>query len=39
LIGKTIPDRVAYGVKKKLVKELRLIIDRDVDIDYPITDK
>ena len=39
LIGKTIPDRLAYIVKKKLQKELRLISDRDVDVDYPVTDK
>jgi peptide deformylase len=39
LLGKTIPDRVAYSVKKKLAKELRLITDREVDVDYPITEK
>lgn len=39
LLGKTIPDRVAYAVKKKMMKELRQITDRDIDIDYPITEK
>ncbi len=39
LLGKTIPDRLAYNVKKKLSKELRQIADRDVEIDYPVTDK
>jgi len=39
LLGKTIPDRIAYGVKKKLMKELRQITDRAFPVDYPVTDK
>jgi peptide deformylase len=39
LIGKTIPDRLSYIVRKKLQKELRFISDRDIDVDYPITEK
>lgn len=39
LLGKTIPDRVAYGVKKKLIKELNQITGRDVEVDYPVTEK
>lgn len=37
LIGKLIPDRVAEDVKSKLQNELKLIKNREVDIDYPIT--
>jgi peptide deformylase len=39
LLGKTIPDRVPYLAKKRMMKELRLITERDIDIDYPITEK
>lgn len=39
LIGKMIPDRVAADIKKKLQKSLKDIRNRNVDIDYPITDK
>jgi peptide deformylase len=39
LLGKTIPDRLGYIVKKKLKKELMLITERTVDIDYPVTEK
>lgn len=38
LIGKMIPDRVADDVKKKLSKELSSIMNREVDIDYPVTE-
>lgn len=38
LIGKMIPDRVAEDVKKKLSQELAGIMNREVDIDYPITE-
>ncbi len=39
LIGKMIPDRVEPGIKKRLQKELIKIMNRDVDIDYPITQR
>jgi len=39
LIGKMIPDRVNEIIKKKLQKQLRDISDRNVEIDYPITEK
>ena len=39
LIGKMIPDRVADDIKKKIQTELGLIKKRDVDVDYPITEK
>lgn len=39
LQGKTIPDRMGYNLKKKMMRELRLITERDIDIDYPITGK
>lgn len=39
LIGKMIPDRVEYEVKKKLKDELGKISSRDVKVDYPITEK
>lgn len=39
LIGKMIPDRVASEIKKKLMSELDQIKKRDVDVDYPITEK
>ncbi|PKL81992.1 MAG: peptide deformylase [Ignavibacteriae bacterium HGW-Ignavibacteriae-3] len=38
LIGKMIPDRVADDVKKKLTKELTSIMNREVEIEYPITE-
>ena len=38
LIGKMIPDRVAEDVKKKLSDELDLIQNREVDVNYPITE-
>ena len=39
LIGKMIPDRVAADVKKKLSLELSNIMNREVEIEYPITEK
>jgi peptide deformylase len=39
LIGKMIPDRVANDVKKKLQSELTKIMNREVEIDYEITEK
>lgn len=39
LIGKMIPDRVNESIKKKLQKQLRDISDRNLEIDYPITEK
>jgi peptide deformylase len=39
LIGKMIPDRVNDKVKKNLQKELESISNREVKIDYPITEK
>lgn len=38
LIGKLIPDRVAWDVKKSLQDELGRIKKREVEVDYPITD-
>lgn len=38
LIGKMIPDRVAQDIKKKLKGELTDIMNRNMDVDYPITD-
>ncbi len=38
LIGKMIPDRVAEDVKKTLQKDLSNIINREVEIDYPISE-
>lgn len=38
LIGKMIPDRVEAEVKQALKKELKLIMDRDMDVDYPVTE-
>lgn len=38
LIGKMIPDRVADDVRKKLSKELSSIMNRDLDVEYPITE-
>ena len=39
LIGKMIPDRVESETKKRLQKELLRIMKREVDVDYPITEK
>lgn len=39
LIGKTFPDRLAFLAKKRLQNELGLISDRDIDVDYPVTEK
>ncbi len=39
LLGKTFPDRLEYKIRKKLQKELRLITERNLDIDYPVTEK
>lgn len=39
LIGKMIPDRVAPQLKQKLQGELIKIMKREVDIDYPITER
>ena len=39
LIGKMIPDRVASDVKKKLQSDLTKIMNREVEIDYEITEK
>ena len=37
LIGKMIPDRVDENIRKMLSEELKLIKNREVDIDYEIT--
>ena len=39
LIGKMIPNRVTSSVKKTLQDQLKLIKDRELEIDYPITAK
>lgn len=39
LIGKMIPDRVASDIKKKLQSDLNKIMNREVEIDYEITEK
>lgn len=39
LIGKMIPDRVDGELRKKINDQLKKIAERDVDIDYLITDK
>ncbi|MFA3781734.1 peptide deformylase [Melioribacteraceae bacterium 4301-Me] len=39
LQGKMIPDRVTPDVKKKLQAELKKIMNREIKIDYPITQK
>ncbi|MBI3122957.1 MAG: peptide deformylase [Ignavibacteriales bacterium] len=39
LIGKMIPDRVAADIKKKLQGDLTKIMNREVEIDYEITEK
>jgi len=38
LIGKMIPDRVTDDVKKKLSNELTTIMNREVEIEYPISE-
>ncbi|MBU0558597.1 MAG: peptide deformylase [Bacteroidetes bacterium] len=39
LLGKLIPDRVDQKLKKMLQKELAQIMNREADINYPITEK
>jgi len=39
LIGKMIPDRIGEKVKNKLSGLLQFITDRDVECEYPITEK
>ncbi len=39
LIGKMIPDRVEPRIKRKLQKDLMKIMRREVEIDYPITER
>ncbi len=39
LIGKMIPDRVEPREKRKLQKDLMKIMKREVEIDYPITER
>lgn len=39
LIGKMIPDRVNEDIKKMLSEELKLIRNREVKVDYEITEK
>jgi peptide deformylase len=39
LIGKMMPDRVEYSIRKKLKDELDDIRNRKVKVDYPITEK
>jgi peptide deformylase len=39
LIGKMIPDRVEPRIKRKLQKDLIKIMKREVEIDYPITER
>jgi peptide deformylase len=39
LIGKMIPDRVTEKIKTNIQKELENIANREVEIDYPITEK
>jgi peptide deformylase len=38
LLGKMIPDRVSEELRKMLKKDLKYIMDREVEIDYPITE-
>jgi peptide deformylase len=38
LIGKMIPDRVVDKVKKELQKDLDNIVNREIEIDYPIAE-
>ncbi len=38
LIGKIIPDRVAENIKKQLQKDLNKIVNREIEIDYPIAE-
>ena len=39
LLGKMIPDRVSADIKKKLQEHLNKIMNREVEIDYEITEK
>ncbi len=39
LIGKMIPDRTDPKLRKKLQRKLRDIMNRDVEVNYPITEK
>lgn len=39
LIGKMIPDRVSDNIRKLLKKELKKIENRELDLNYPITEK
>lgn len=39
LIGKLIPDRVDPRVKRKMQKQLVKMLRRDMDVDYPITER
>lgn len=39
LIGKMIPDRVESEIKKQMQNNLLRIMKREVDVDYPITEK
>lgn len=39
LLGKMIPDRIDEREKKKLQNHLKKILNRDLDIPYPVTDK
>lgn len=39
LIGKMIPDRVDSEIKKKLSDDLNKIINREIDISYPVTER
>jgi peptide deformylase len=39
LIGKMIPDRIGTDVKKKLKEQLNKIMNREVEIDYEITER
>jgi peptide deformylase len=38
LLGKMIPDRVSEEIRKMLKKDLKHIMDREINIDYPITE-
>ncbi len=39
LLGKMIPDRVDERSRKKLQNHLKKILNRDVDISYPVTER
>ena len=38
LLGKMIPDRVSEEIRKMLKKDLKHIMDREINIHYPITE-